>query len=162
MSRPVCENVDRANADCGAGVPPARCSRDGCATRIVTLGVVLGVLAVVCAPGRVRGEDRLYNQTPYDRVTLDEHNDNKVLKLVPLNLEAMPKESAEIEVRQFDEPDKILLLKWSHVAKDENGNYTIESHGKDGIDSTNLTLGEKHDYESDLVLYNGLFVAAPE
>jgi type II secretion system protein G len=50
---------------------------------------------------------------------------------------------------------------YSYV-QDSNGNYTLESFGKDGIDGSNMTLTSKFEYERDLVLYNGVFVAAPE
>jgi type II secretion system protein G len=40
--------------------------------------------------------------------------------------------------------------------------YTIESYGKGGIDGAEITLGSRFDFELDIVLANGVFVAAPE
>ena len=54
---------------------------------------------------------------------------------------------------------------WSHAytyTSDGLGNYTIESHGKDGADGANITLGSRFDFDLDIVLSNGVFVAAPE
>jgi type II secretion system protein G len=54
---------------------------------------------------------------------------------------------------------------WGHVYRytcDRSGNYTIESHGKDGADGANITLGSRFDFDLDIVLSNGVFVAAPE
>lgn len=54
---------------------------------------------------------------------------------------------------------------WGHeytYVRDLEENYTIESFGQDGVNGANLNRNRKFDYESDLVLYNGVFVAAPE
>jgi general secretion pathway protein G len=40
--------------------------------------------------------------------------------------------------------------------------YTIESYGKGGMDGADITLGSRFDFELDIVLVNGVFVAAPE
>lgn len=40
--------------------------------------------------------------------------------------------------------------------------YTIESYGKDGIDGPNITYPTRHDFDRDIVLSDGVFVAAPE
>lgn len=40
--------------------------------------------------------------------------------------------------------------------------YTIQSHGKDGIDGVDITIATRFDYNLDLLIVNGLFVAAPE
>jgi len=47
-------------------------------------------------------------------------------------------------------------------AVDPSGGYTIESFGKDGIDGPNITLASRFDFDQDIVLVNGSFVAAPE
>ena len=54
---------------------------------------------------------------------------------------------------------------WGHTyayTSDGAGNYTIESHGKDGADGSDITLGSRFDFDLDIVLSNGVFVAAPE
>ncbi len=47
-------------------------------------------------------------------------------------------------------------------SQDNNGNYTLESYGKDGVDGADLTLSTKLDFTRDIVIYNGVFVAGPE
>jgi len=40
--------------------------------------------------------------------------------------------------------------------------YTIESFGKDGADGANVSYASRNDFFLDIVISNGLFVAAPE
>ena len=45
---------------------------------------------------------------------------------------------------------------------DPSGNYTIESYGRDGIDGENISIGSRFDFDLDIVLANGHFIASPE
>lgn len=47
-------------------------------------------------------------------------------------------------------------------AADVTGAYTLESHGKDGTPGAKITQATRFDFELDIVLANGKFVAAPE
>jgi general secretion pathway protein G len=40
--------------------------------------------------------------------------------------------------------------------------YSLESYGKDGVDGANISLATRADYTLDILLSDGLFVAAPE
>lgn len=40
--------------------------------------------------------------------------------------------------------------------------YTLESYGKDGADGADLTYASRNDFYLDIVISNGLFMAAPE
>ncbi len=40
--------------------------------------------------------------------------------------------------------------------------YSLESYGKDGIDGANISLGTRSDFNLDILLRDGLFVASPE
>jgi general secretion pathway protein G len=40
--------------------------------------------------------------------------------------------------------------------------YTLESFGKDGADGANVTYNTRNDFFLDIVVSNGLFIAAPE
>ena len=55
---------------------------------------------------------------------------------------------------------------WKHqlnyVSDPVNGNYSIESFGKDGVDGADMTYALRFDFNLDIVLANGLFVSAPE
>jgi len=47
-------------------------------------------------------------------------------------------------------------------SSDTDGNYTIESLGKDGTDGADIALSSRFNFNLDIVLANGVFVAAPE
>ena len=54
---------------------------------------------------------------------------------------------------------------WRHAytyESDRAGNYTIASFGKDGIDGADISTASRFDFDLDIVLANGVFVAAPE
>jgi len=54
---------------------------------------------------------------------------------------------------------------WRHdyrFASDTDGNYTIESYGKDGVNGADISLSSRFNFDLDIVLANGVFVAAPE
>lgn len=55
---------------------------------------------------------------------------------------------------------------WSHdyvyTADAATGNYTVESYGKDGVDGANITQSTRFQFDADIVLTNGQFVASPE
>jgi len=53
---------------------------------------------------------------------------------------------------------------WSHalVYTADAFNYTIESYGKDGVDGANISLATKMDFNRDIIISNGVFVASPE
>lgn len=54
--------------------------------------------------------------------------------------------------------------KWGHLFRytGSGESYTIESFGKDGLNGQDYANGTIRDFDLDLVLVNGLFVAAPE
>jgi type II secretory pathway pseudopilin PulG len=55
---------------------------------------------------------------------------------------------------------------WGHsiqyYADATGSNYTLVSFGKDGLDGADHEIGAEFDYDADLVLFNGVFTAAPE
>lgn len=54
---------------------------------------------------------------------------------------------------------------WGHdiyYVKDAANNYTLESFGKDGLNGVDYAWDGKFDFTRDIVMYNGIFVAAPE
>ena len=40
--------------------------------------------------------------------------------------------------------------------------YSLESYGKDGVDGADVSLGTRGDYNLDILLSDGMFIAAPE
>jgi general secretion pathway protein G len=53
---------------------------------------------------------------------------------------------------------------WSHpmVYTASASSYSLESYGKDGADGANISLGTRADYNLDILLSDGLFIASPE
>jgi general secretion pathway protein G len=55
---------------------------------------------------------------------------------------------------------------WRHTYNYEStpavGAYTIESYGKDGLDGSDITWATRWQFDLDIVLSEGLFLAAPE
>ncbi len=54
---------------------------------------------------------------------------------------------------------------WGHdlfYDRDSNGNYSLVSYGKDGADGTDITYATRLEFDRDIVLANGQFVASPE
>ena len=78
--------------------------------------------AIVCASARA--ETPLYEEEPYDQITLDAANDNAVLKIKPLDLPRSAdspqlKRIGKLIVRKIDEPDKEYEVAWRSIAKVE-------------------------------------------
>ena len=54
---------------------------------------------------------------------------------------------------------------WLHdlaYTTDGNGNYTLASFGKDGVDGEDISIDTKDEYVRDIVIVNGQFLAAPQ
>lgn len=80
------------------------------------------LLALSCAAARA--EIPLYKLDPYDQITLDKANENKVLKIEPLNL--TPKEIArkiksrgKLTVNLVDSTGKTYEVRWHSIVKAE-------------------------------------------
>jgi len=83
-------------------------------------------MIVLAAANLLSADDalRLYEQEPFDRITLDKHNDNAVLKVKPLNfpnrkIPEDPRPSSALEVRLLERPDELYALKWEAIEKVE-------------------------------------------
>ena len=54
---------------------------------------------------------------------------------------------------------------WKHAYTyeyDDVDNYTIASYGKDGVDGLDVSYSTRFEFDRDIILSNGLFVASPE
>jgi general secretion pathway protein G len=54
---------------------------------------------------------------------------------------------------------------WGHeilYERDGSGNYTIVSLGKDGADGPDISYDTRFEFDRDIVLANGQFIASPE
>ncbi len=89
--------------------------------RICLLTLVLGTL-VAAAP--TLGADRLYDQEPFDRITLDVANGNEVLDVELLELPNRklptdPSPSDKLTVRLLERPEETYELQWRSIARVE-------------------------------------------
>jgi len=88
--------------------------------KIYVLAFVLGI----CLAGRALAEGPLFEQDPFDQVTLDEDNGGAVLKVKPLDLPdrrlpAKPDPDANLVIRLVDQPDKKYEVAWKSIRKVE-------------------------------------------
>jgi len=54
---------------------------------------------------------------------------------------------------------------WKHIYTYETDNvdsYSITSYGKDGVDGADISYSTRFEFDRDIILSNGLFVASPE
>ena len=54
---------------------------------------------------------------------------------------------------------------WKHTyiyATDDLDSYSIESYGKDGINGVQIDYSSRFEFDRDIILTNGAFVASPE
>lgn len=71
-----------------------------------------------------------------------------VLILIPYQTSVLPSQDA-----------------WKHTYNyetDDVDNYTIGSYGKDGLDGLDMSYSTRFDFDRDIILSNGLFIASPE
>jgi len=85
---------------------------------------ILNVALLLCCIllGSGRAVAQLYDERPYDQITLDKLNDNTVLKVEPLdpaNLQrqAWTKPGAKLSVKLIGEPDKTYAIQCSAIVK---------------------------------------------
>ncbi len=66
----------------------------------------------------------LFEQASYDQITLDEHNDSLVVKVLPLDFpnrrvpDPFPR-AGKIEVRKLEEPETLYEIQWHSIARIE-------------------------------------------
>ena len=101
--------------------------------------------AIACA------ETPLYDEVPYDQITLDAANNNEVVKLVPLANRQPPhhgKPMDKLVVRRLDEPDKEYSVLWRSIAKIELFEQLILNKANELV--ANERFEEAYDYFSYL------------
>lgn len=92
----------------------------------VWLGVCIAVLVVICTlcvmPAQAQVSERLADQEPFDNITLDEENQNAVIKVEPIELPGrrMPDRinpDDVVRVKLYAQPDKTYMIKWRHIKR---------------------------------------------
>jgi len=96
--------------------------------RASTVARRLGLWGIVwllaALPGLLAAEEPLFEQEPYDQITLDENNDHAVLKVKPLDfpdrrVPANPRPDAKLIVRLLERPELKYELHWYSIDKVE-------------------------------------------
>jgi ABC-type transport system substrate-binding protein len=87
------------------------------------LGVLAFSLCLCCAAAR-RADAQLYEQDPFDQITLDEANNNATLRVKPLDLPgrrlpAKPEPTDKLVLRLADRPEKQYEVLWGSITKVE-------------------------------------------
>ena len=70
---------------------------------------------------RTAAQEPLYQEEPFDLVTLDKHNDHAVLRVEPLRrpLPEQPKGSDTLTIRIVDQPENTYEVEWRSIEKVE-------------------------------------------
>ena len=98
--------------------PSAKCAVR-CAGCLTWLGLLLLALSPLAAQ-----EGKIFEQEPFDVITLNESNQNRVLQTLPLNLPGRklptnPNPNSTLRVRLLSNPDEELEVAWRGIAKIE-------------------------------------------
>ena len=99
--------------------------------------IATGVVWLSCC-ALVRAEQPLYEQDPYDQITLDAANNNAVLKIVPLKTpNHLPpprgRLTDKLVVHLFETPDKEYTVAWRSIAKVEMFEQLILNKANDFV-----------------------------
>lgn len=100
---------------------------------------ILCVLCLVCsltARRAIAADEPLYDQVPYDQLTLDADNDHAVLKIKPLTLPAgkvlgKGRRGEKIVVQLFDQPNKEYEVEWRAIEKIETFGELVLAKAKE-------------------------------
>ena len=158
MNRLACRRSNAANSrePAAPGVPPIDSiglphSPGAVSSRLfahrIALCSAVAILWLSFAAS-ARAETPLYEEEPYDQITLDAANDNAVLKVKPLDLpdrRTPPrlKRTGKLIVRKIDESDKEFEVAWRSIAKIELFEQLILNKASD------LVAEEKYDEAYD-------------
>ena len=83
---------------------------------------LLAFVLAACLAARAAADQPLFEQSPFDQITLDENNANAVLKVKPLDLPerrlpAKPDPDSKLVIRLVDQPDKQYEVAWRSIRK---------------------------------------------
>lgn len=133
---------------------------------LMVVVVILGVVAALAIVALVGALDRAKQ-----RATMaDMRSVSKAIEAYSVDNGFVPSDAGGLEGAADDlVPYAITVLPvndhWGHpyvYSAPTPNDYTILSYGKDGIDGEDITISTRFDYNRDLMIVNGLFVAAPE
>ena len=107
---------------------------------------------LVLLSGYARGQVPLFEQEPYDVITLDEHNENAVLKVQPLPKDVVPgrrvpeplPKSGKFEVRLLEKPESTYEVQWHSIAQVVLFNELVLGRAEDLVAAERIE--EAYDY----------------
>ena len=108
-------NLERSPTDIS---PPMR---QNCKLQLLALAFLCGCASSFAADPKPPAPQRLLDRTPFDQVTLNAANGNKVLEVLPLTLPQRPLTSipatGALKVRLLDRPAEEFEVAWSSIAQ---------------------------------------------
>lgn len=87
-------------------------------------GLLAGAFLVLICCRPAGAQERLFEEDPFDQITLDKSNDNAVLKVKPLDLpgrrvpDPLPRRG-QLQIRLLDDPRKLYEVPWQAIEKVE-------------------------------------------
>ncbi|OHB66748.1 MAG: hypothetical protein A2V70_09980 [Planctomycetes bacterium RBG_13_63_9] len=113
----------------------------------VWLAAALFVGLLLAAP--LWAQERLFEQDPFDLITLDRSNEGKVLKVEPLDLPnrqlpERPRPSDKLPIRLVDEPETVYEIAWHTIDKVELFEQLVLGKAEQLVEAKKLD--EAYDY----------------
>ncbi len=148
-------------------IPPKTDPRRG--FTLIELMVTLVILAIVVSIAIAAVMNAL-DKSKQRATMADMRTISKALEVYGVDHGYLPSDSGGIQSLQtvlIPYQSSVVPVKdaWGHLygySRDVLGNYTIESLGKDGVDGAEITVATTDDYNRDIGLVNGQFVASPQ
>ncbi len=115
-----------------------------------TRGLLTAAIIIFFSAAMVRAETPLYEEEPYDQITLNAANGSEVLKVKPITDPSIrryldrPKPDGKLVVRLVTAPDKEYELKWRKVAKVELFEQLVLEKANEVVDEGRFN--EAYDY----------------
>src|SRR3982751_974836 len=93
-----------------------------CSQLLLLAVVTCSFFAATCTHLIAKDTDPLYLQSPFDEITLDDNNNNAVLKVLPLNLSgrkvpAPADRKGDLEIELIEQAGQQFAVAWGAVVK---------------------------------------------
>ncbi|MCP3977795.1 MAG: prepilin-type N-terminal cleavage/methylation domain-containing protein [bacterium] len=134
---------------------------------LLVVTVVVGILGLMSLATFASALER-----SRQRATMaDMRSISKAIEIYCLDNSGTPDDVAGIQslvsaLRPYSNDDLPVADRWgnpyNYLAADTGQSYTLESFGKDGRDGQDYSPESRSDFDRDLILYNGIFTAAPD
>jgi general secretion pathway protein G len=129
---------------------------------VLVIVVIVGTVATIAAIHALDKARQRSTMTDMQRIAaavdsyVSEHQEAPRVSAIDDLVDSLTPEYAE-SLPTRDHWDNALSY-----TSDEQGGYTLESRGKDGLPGADITASRRFDFDLDIVLADGRFVASPE